>query len=94
MRHLVVLLPLLLCACSDGHLRGAVSKSTDGKTYFAVLDDNGGKCGQLKVDGVVWPHPIGKIVPFQPGEHIISCGAEIAFSVPAGVVYKFDYWGP
>jgi len=94
MRYLVLLLPLLLCGCSDGHLRGAVSKSPDGKTYFAVLDDNGGKCGPLKVDGVVWPHPIGKAVRFQPGEHTISCGAEITFSVPAGVIYKFDYWGP
>jgi hypothetical protein len=95
MRRFIALTAILaLAACDDGHLRGAVSKSPDGKTYFAVLDDNGGKCGPLKVDGVVWPLPIGKVVPFKPGNHTISCGAEIAFSVPAGVIFKFDYWGP
>lgn len=95
MHQLIALLAALaLAACDDGHLRGAISKSPDGKTYFAVVDDNGGKCGPLKVDGVVWPHPIGKVVPFQPGDHTISCGSDIAFSVPAGVTFKFDYWGP
>ena len=95
MRQLIALVGIIaLAACGDGNLRGAVSKSPDGKTYFAVIDDNGGKCGPLKVDGVVWAHPIGKVIPFEPGDHTISCGAEIAFSVPAGVIFKFDYWGP
>jgi hypothetical protein len=85
---------LLILGCDDGHLRGAVSKSPDGLTYFGVLDDNGGKCGPIKVDGSAWPHPVGKVVPFQPGQHTISCGTEVSFLVPAGVVFKFDYWGP
>ncbi len=88
------LLVTLSAGCDDGHLRGEVSKSPDGATYFAVIDNNGGQCGPLKVDGIVWPHPIGKVVPFKPGKHTISCGSEIAFTIPAGVVFKFDYWGP
>lgn len=83
-----------LAGCDDGHLRGAVSKSSDGMTYFGVVDDNGGQCGPLKVDGAVWAHPIGKVVPFKPGTHTISCGAEVTFVVPSGVIYRFDYWGP
>jgi hypothetical protein len=97
-KHLHKLVSLLsvmaLAACGDGHPRGSVSKSADGKTYFAVMDDNGGKCGQVSVDGVAWPHPIGKVVLFQPGDHTISCGGEIAFTIPAGTTFKFDYWGP
>ncbi len=93
-RLYLFLFALVLAGCDDGHLRGAVSKSPDGLTYFGVLDDNGGQCGPLKVDGKVWPHPIGTVVPFKPGPHTIFCGAEIAFDVPAGVIYKFDYWGP
>jgi len=58
------------------------------------MDDNGGQCGPLKVDGQLWPHSIGEVVPFQPGKHTISCGAEITFTIPAGVTFKFDYWGP
>jgi hypothetical protein len=54
---------LTLSACSDRHLRGAIENSPDGKTYFGVIDDNGGKCGSLKVDGVVWPHWMGKVFP-------------------------------
>jgi hypothetical protein len=91
---LLILTTLAAVACDDGSLRGAVSKSADGKTYFSVIDDNGGKCGQIKVDGIAWHHPIQKVVQFEPGRHTISCGAEIAFIVPAGVVFKFDYWGP
>ncbi len=94
-RLVALALALSLCAgCDDGHLRGEVSKSSDGRTYFGVIDNNGGQCGPLKVDGVLWPHPIGKVVPFEPGTHTISCGGEITFTVPAGVVFKFDYWGP
>jgi hypothetical protein len=34
-----------------------------------------------------------------PGKHTISCntaesGSEIGFEIPAGVIYRFDYWGP
>ncbi len=84
---------LSLSGCGNP-VRGAVSASPDGKTYFGVLNDNGGKCGPLKVDGVVWPHPIGEVVEFRPGRHTISCPADISFDVPSGVVFKFNYWGP
>ena len=94
LRFIAIVAALSLGRCDDGHLRGAVTKSTDGKTYFAVVDDNGGACGRLKVDGVVWHHPIGKVVPIQAGRHTISCGGEIEFVVPQGVIFKFDYWGP
>ena len=80
--------------CDDGHLRGAVEPSADGKTYLAVIDDNGGYCGPIKVDGVEWKHPIGVKAEIEPGWHTIECGAEIRFEVPPGVVYSFDYWGP
>ena len=95
MRKLITLVFLLrLAGCDDGHRRGAVSKSADGKTCFGVLDDNGGLCGPLLVDGKVWPHPLATLVLFEPGSHTISCGTEITFFVPEGVVFKFDYWGP
>lgn len=93
-RLIAAALLFLLVACDDGHLRGAVSESPDGRTYFGVIDDNGGHCGPLTVDGAVWPHPIGQVVVFEPGTHTISCGGEISFTVPAGTVFKFDYWGP
>lgn len=95
-RILVVLLlaGLLGIACRHGDLRGSYSASRDGKTYLAVADDNGGHCGPLKVDGKIWAHPIGEAAPIEPGTHTISCGEEIGFEIPPGVVYKFNYWGP
>jgi hypothetical protein len=44
----------------------------------------------------VWPHPVGKAGPVNPGHHTISCDetANIDFDIRLGVVYKFDYWGP
>lgn len=81
-------------ACGDGHLRGSVAPSHDGKTYLAVVDDNGGHCGPIKVDGKVWLHKIGQSGQIEPGRHTIECGGEIAFNIPPGVVFKFDYWGP
>jgi hypothetical protein len=83
--------------CDDGHLRGSVSPSSDKSTYLVVADNNGGGCGQIFVDGKAWPHAIGVRGPIRPGEHGISCGdpaSDIKFSVPAGVVFTFDYWGP
>jgi hypothetical protein len=80
--------------CSDGHLRGSVEKSSDGKTYLVVADNNGGQCGPLKVDGKVWAHRINEAGLIEPGIHTIECGGEISFAIPAGVVFKFDYWGP
>jgi len=97
-RSILVLTLCAIAGCGDGYLRGSVTKSQDGKTYFGVTDDNGGSCEPLMIDGAVWRHPIGEVAPIQSGEHTISCGveagSEISFTVPQGVVFKFDYWGP
>jgi len=85
-------------ACSERDLRGSVSPSPDGRTYLAIVDDNGGHCGPMTVDGKIWPHAIGKPGPIEPGRHTISCGSEtygpqISFSIPPRIIFKFDYWG-
>jgi hypothetical protein len=83
-----------LVGCSDDHLRGTVVPSEDGKTYLAVIDDNGGNCGPMLLDGKPWPHKIGEPGLVSPGRHRIECGGWIEFDIPKGVVFKFDYWGP
>jgi hypothetical protein len=93
-RITVVLLALAISACDDGYLRGSVEPSPDGDTYLAVMDDNGGKCGPIKVDGVVWPYKIGELGRIAPGVHRIECGTANSFEIPKGVVFRFDYWGP
>ena len=80
--------------CYHSDLRGTWRKSSDGKTYLAVVDDNGGYCGPLTVDGKPWPHPIGDAGLVNPGRHKIRCGGEIEFDIHPGVVYRFNYWGP
>jgi hypothetical protein len=91
----VPLIALVSCiACGDSDLRGTYKPSGDGNTYLAVVDDNGGHCGPLTVDGKLWRHKIGEAAPIEPGHHTIACGAEIQFDIPRDVVYKFDYWGP
>ena len=93
-----LLLAISLCTfiagCGDSYLRGSVEPSSDGKTYLSVVDDNGSGCGPIKIDGKIWGHPIGQPGIISPGTHVIECGGEIEFDVPAGVVFKFDYWGP
>lgn len=93
-----LLLPILLSSlavgCGDGHLRGSVEPSPDGKTYLAVVDDNGGGCGPIEVDGKPWAYPIGKPGRISPGLHTIECGGKIEFEIPDGVLFSFDYWGP
>jgi len=91
----IAFVAVLSCVgCGNSDLRGALEKSKDGKTYLAVVDDNGGHCGPLTVDGKVWTHPIGEAAQIDPGPHTIACGGEIGFNIPNGVVYKFNYWGP
>jgi len=85
---------IALASCSGDHLRGDTSPSSDGKTYLAVVDDNGGHCGPIRVDGRPWPYALGDAGSISPGDHTIECGGSIAFSVPAGTVFKFNYWGP
>ena len=91
---LAALLWLGQLGCDDGQLRGSVSDSPDGGTYLAVVDDNGGQCGPIFVDGEVWPLALGERGPIEPGTHSIACGTELRFSIPEGVVFEFDYWGP
>ena len=85
---------LFLSGCDDGHLRGKVTESSDGETYFAVIDNNGGHCGPILLDGIEWIHPVGEKAKIIPGRHTIKCGSTISFEVPSGVLYEFDYWGP
>ena len=85
---------IALVGCSDGYLRGSVTKSQDGKTYLSVVDDNGGQCGPIIVDGKVWPHKIGEPGLISHGSHRIECGGWIDFEIPKGVIFSFDYWGP
>jgi hypothetical protein len=89
-----LLVSIALVGCDDGHLRGSVAPSKDGKTYLAVVDDNGGACGPILLDGKVWPYKMGEPGPVPPGRHRIECGGWIEFDIPRGVVVKFDYWGP
>jgi hypothetical protein len=84
---------IVLAACGNRVLRGSVSPSSDGKTYLAVVDDNGGHCGPLLFDGKAWPYKIGEQGIVVPGRHRIQCGGWIEFDIPQGVVFKFDYWG-
>jgi hypothetical protein len=86
---------LVACVgCGESDLRGSWRRSRDGNTYLAVTDDNGGHCGGIFLDGKPWKHPIGEPALVEPGRHTIQCGGSIGFDVPAGTVYKFDYWGP
>ena len=91
---LICLIAALSSGCDDGHLRGSVTPSDDDRTYLAVVDDNGGQCGPILVDGEKWPYAIGQPGPIEPGRHTIECGGALSFEIPAGVVYSFDYWGP
>lgn len=91
---IVGILLVVLAGCEDSYLRGDVAPSPDGKTYLTVVDDNGGACGPVLVDGDEWPHPIGERGEIEPGSHTIDCAGEIAFNVPDGVVFEFNYWGP
>ncbi|MEM9860823.1 MAG: hypothetical protein AAF938_04355 [Myxococcota bacterium] len=87
---------------SGGHLRGEARPSRDGYTYLVVADDHGGACGDLIVDGRIWPHRAGTPGRVEPGVHSIDCGSmelfdpqhAIRFEVPEGTVFRFDYWGP
>ena len=82
------------CGSNDGELRGAVSKSADGGTYFGVADNDGGGCGPIYVDGRLWALPLNEVAPITPGHHTIRICSEMPFEVVAGTTYLFDYWGP
>ena len=83
--------------CDDGHLRGAVSVSADGKSNFTFADNNGGHCDPLLLDGKNWEQPLHTLVEIKPGAHRAQCGhgdVGISFEVPPNSVFEFDYWGP
>lgn len=91
----IILFATLLQSCTDdGHLRGAVEPSKDGKTYFGIIDDNGGHCGPMLLDGKPWKLPLGEVALIEPGKHELECGGSISLIIPEGVIFKFDYWGP
>jgi len=91
-----IVIGVLATACSQRELRGKSVPSADRGTYLVVADDNGGQCGQIKVDGAAWKPPIGTPGAIQPGAHDISCGddAVTRFQVRSGTTFHFDYWGP
>lgn len=91
---LLVLLCALLAACNSEHLRGSVTPSADGGTYLVFIDDNGGGCGPIIVNGQEWPYPIGTAGPVKPGRVTVECGGQLSFEVPEGVLFSFDYWEP
>jgi hypothetical protein len=46
------------------------------------------------LDGELWPHAVDVAVEVTAGLHTIGCGGDIVFEIPAGTVFRFDYWGP
>ena len=58
---LTLTLYLACVACNKRDLRGTFTASQDGQTYLVVVDDNGGHCGPIKLDGRAWPHAIGEL---------------------------------
>ena len=92
----LLLAALLAFGCGDRELRGTSTPSQDGKTYLVVVDDNGGKCGSLFVDGQEWKFAINEPGAITPGIHTIRCGpsGDTQFEVGAGTTFHFDYWGP
>ena len=83
-----------VAGCRDRDLRGYSEASHDAQSYLVVDDDNGGGCGTILVDKAPWPHPIHTPGPIAPGDHVIECGGEIAFSIKPGTIFHFEYWGP
>ena len=77
-----VLVAFLLSGCDgDGHLRGHLTDSVDGKTYLVIADDQD-DC-PIKVDGQDWNAPAGTPKPIAPEKHVIEClGGEISFMIP------------
>jgi hypothetical protein len=77
----------------DSNLRGQVTKSADGKTYFGI-GERDASCAVASLDGKEWPHAAGVYAPIAPGAHTLDCGGEYGFTVDAGTTFLFNYWGP
>jgi hypothetical protein len=80
-------------SCRHSDLRGSWSKSEDGFTYLVVAEKNCDDCPML-VDGRRWKYAVGEAGRIDPGTHRIENPGEIEFTVPAGTIYRFKYWGP
>lgn len=96
---IAILFVLRLVSCGGSDLRGKWSKSRDGKTYMVVDRLQGfGGCERIWVDGKAWPYREGSVGGISPGNHTIACneesGGDISFTIPSGVIYHFNYWGP
>jgi hypothetical protein len=91
---LVTATAVIALACSRSELRGKSVASPDGKTYLVVDDDNGGRCGPIKVDGQVWTTALHSAGSITPGLHEISCGSSVEFEIRDGATFHFNYWGP
>lgn len=79
------------------NLRGSYTPSTDHQTYLVIADDNGGGCDPILIDGAPWNYKKGEVGLIASGAHQIQCGkgdSGIGFEIPAGTVFRFDYWGP
>jgi hypothetical protein len=78
---------LILAGCSSSDLRGKSEASPDSLTYLVVMDDNGGACGEILVNGKKWPTEIGVAGKISPGTHTIECGGKIEFSIEKGTTF-------
>lgn len=91
MRGATVLLLLLSVGCEERELRGTTPRSADGQTRFAIEVP----CDAPALDQRPWTQPAGVAATVTPGLHTLSCsGSDIAFSIPAGTTFHFDYLGP
>lgn len=96
---LATLVVLQVAGCGGSNLRGKWSKSKDGNTYLVVDRLAGfGGCEKIWVDSKAWSYREGETGRIDPGNHTIACNgesrADISFSIPQGVIYHFNYWGP
>lgn len=99
---ILLIIVITTTACSNRELRGKTENSSDKKTYLIVEDNQGGKCGDIYVDGKIWNYKIGQAGQIEPGVHKIACvdnpheakEMSISFNIPNETIFKFDYWGP
>ena len=96
----ILILFFIVCSCSINQcLRGKISKSKDDFSYLVIVDNNGGLCGELYVDGKKWLSDINQKTKIELGTHYISCGDSlkensVEFKIPSKSIFYFDYWGP
>jgi hypothetical protein len=94
---ILVVLAAGMMSCGDEHLRGRTTPSPDNGTYLSFDLEELPQCNPLIVDDREWPPPYDEARSIEPGQHLVRCGEDdtgIGFTVPAGVVFVFDYWGP